>query len=75
MCNCLLCHRLDTKELRLSNISELLLYVSLVSVFSSYSVSLSDKLHTSIDDEKYTGNSYLLSRSDDDLIMDIFIVL
>ena len=44
-------------------------------VKSRTSVSLSDQLHTLIDDDVDTGNSSLLSRSYDDLIMDIFVIL
>ena len=38
-------------------------------------MSLSDEIHTLKYDEIDTGNSYLLSISDDELIMDIFVIL
>ena len=76
MCNFLFCHKLYTVELRLSNISESLVSGSLVSIFSSSSsVSLSDYFHTFLDEDPYIGNSSLLSRSVDDLFMDIFVIM
>ena len=75
MCNCLLCHSLHTDKLRLSNIYESMLSGSSVPIFYSSSVSLSDEIHTFLDDDTDTGNSCLLSISDDDLIMYIFVIL
>ena len=75
VCICFFCHKVHNKELRLTNISESLLSGSLVSILSSSSVSLSDQLHTLIDDDVDTGNSSLLSRSYDDLIVEIFVIL
>ena len=75
MRNFLFCHGLHTEKLRLYNISESILSGSSVSIFSSSSVSLSDETHTFWDDETDTGNSSFVSRSDDDLIMDIFVIL
>ena len=75
MCICLFCRRLYTEELRLTDISKSILSGSSVSVSSSFPVSLADEIHTLKYDELYTENSYLLSRSYDDLIMDIFVIL
>ena len=75
MCIFLFCHILNTEELRLSNIYESILSGSSVSIFSSSSVSLYYEIYTLKDDELYTGNSSLLSISDDDLIMEIFVIL
>ena len=75
MCDFVFSQKLHTKELRLSNISESLLYGSSVLIFYSSLLSLSDELHTFWDYEPDTGNSYLLTRSDDDLIMDIFVIM
>ena len=75
MCSFLFCYILHTEELRITIISESIVYGSSVYIFSSSSVSLSHEIHTLKDDELDTGNSYLLSRSDDDLIMDIFVIL
>ena len=72
---CLLCHSLHTEELRLSDISESIISVSSVSIFSSSSVSLYGEIHTLKDDDLDTCNSSLLSISDYDLIIDIFVVL
>ena len=38
-------------------------------------MSLYDEIHTLKYDDIDTGNSYLLSRSDDGFIMDIFVIL
>ena len=75
MCNCIFYYKLNTKELILSDIYESLIYVSSVSIFSSSSVSLSDEIHTFWDYGPDTGNSSFLSGSDDELIMDIFVIL
>ena len=75
MCNYLLCHKLHTKELSISNISESLISVSSVSIFSSSSFSLSYELHNFRFYEQDTGNSSLLSISDDNLTMDIFVII
>ena len=75
VCNCLFLQILGTKELRISNIYESLLYGSSLSIFPSHLLSLSDELHTFSDDYPDNGNSPLLSISDDDLIMEIFVVL
>ena len=75
ICNCLFYHSLNTEELRISNISESILSGSSVTIFSSSSVSLSDETHNLKDDEIDTGNSSLLSISDDYLIMDIFVIM
>ena len=75
VCDCLFCHSLHTEKLRISNVSESILSGSSVPIFSPSSVSLSYEIHTLKDDESDTGNSSLLSRSDDDLIMDIFIIM
>ena len=48
---------------------------SSVSILSSYSVSLSDEIHILKYDELDTGNSSLLSRSYDDLITYIFVIM
>ena len=60
MCNFLLFHTLHTKELRISNIYESLLFGSSVSIFSSSSLSLYDENRTFRDDEQVTVNSFLL---------------
>ena len=75
MCIFLFCHRLHTKELRLTNISESIISGSSVSTLPYYSVSISDELNTLRDDELETGNISSLSISDDDLIMDIFVIM
>ena len=75
VCICIFCHKVHNKELRLTNIYESLLSGSSVSILSYSSVSLSDELHTLIYDELDTGNIYFLSRSYDDLIVDIFVIL
>ena len=63
-------------ELRISNISESLVSGSSVSIFYYPSlVSLSDDFHTFLDEDPDIGNSSLLSRSVDDVIMDIFVIL
>ena len=75
MCNFRFCHSIHTEELRISNISESILSGSSASIMSYSSVSLSDEIHTLKDDDIDTGNSYLLSISDDGLIMDIFVIM
>ena len=75
ICICLFCHILHTTYFTLFNISESILSGSSVSIFYSSSVPLYDELHTLKDDDLDTGNSSLLSISDDDLIMDIFVIL
>ena len=59
--------------LRHSNLSESLVSGSILSYSSS--VSLSDDFHIVRDEELDIGNNALLSRSFDDLIMDIFFIL
>ena len=75
MCNLLLSQKVHTKELRISNISESLISRSSILIFSLYSFSLYDELHKFWDDDIDTGNNYFLSRSDDDLIVEIFVIL
>ena len=67
--------KLHTKEISLSNIYKSLFSGSSVSIFSSYSLLMSDELHKVLDDDPDRVNSSLLSISDDDLNMEIFVIL
>ena len=75
MCIFLFCHWWHTEELRLTTIDKSILSGLLVSMLSSSSMSLSDELHTLKYDQLYIGNSFLLSISDDNLIVDILVIL
>ena len=60
MCKCIFCHSLHNEKLRLSDISESLLSGSSLSILSSSLLSLSDKIHTFLDDDPDSSDSDML---------------